>query len=537
MTHICMLTKNSVVRDARVLRQAHSLAERGHRVSILGFMDANCRDPETKFENGVCIIRSNHRAALDTAIAAYRASRFDGVAKRIVAIQKYFSFGSAFWRAWHSIFNPILILLPIGLLVACFWLAIETPSPALRVGSIVVASIVIVYQSVLREVNIKLNRILAGGFYSFWRATRFEQLFMRGPKALAAKTRQKLADYVSRELLLQNALFLKPNILHCHDLEPLSGAVAAKKKLKIPLVFDAHEIYEDLAQGSPELSAKYRAIILKHQKSVDHFVTINDSIASFYDAKYRLPKPTIIKNATRLHDPVAYDGRMHDAAQLSREQNILLYQGGFAEKRGLRYLVAASAHLRDDWTLVMMGWGRLEPVLRQLGEEAVAASHDQRATPCIAFIPPAPQAELALWSAGGTVGVIPYERVGLNHLYCTPNKLWEYPAAGVPILCTPLVEMRNVIDEHGIGWLLPEGEDSAEAIAAVVNKLQPSQIDKARAACARYMTVEGWHKYEQRLIDLYTRAGFAPPINDVAFDNNGSERLPMLSRPADNKKC
>ncbi len=50
----------------------------------------------------------------------------------------------------------------------------------------------------------------------------------------------------------------------------------------------------------------------------------------------------------------------------------------------------------------------------------------------VRFIPPAPQKELKSWTQGATLGIIPYEGKMLNHWIATPNKLWEYPSAGVP---------------------------------------------------------------------------------------------------------
>jgi glycosyltransferase involved in cell wall biosynthesis len=156
----------------------------------------------------------------------------------------------------------------------------------------------------------------------------------------------------------------------------------------------------------------------------------------------------------------------------------------------------------------MMGWGNIEAELRRIGDEVTAATRDRK-VPAVRFLPGVPQAELALWTADARIGVIPYERCGLNHLYCTPNKLWEYPNAGVPILCSPLVEMSKVIAQYNVGWLLPD-EAAPEAIAAVINNLADGAIEQARSACALYMDQENWSVYEQRLLRLYAGLGGSP---------------------------
>src|SRR5690606_10664221 len=159
-----------------------------------------------------------------------------------------------------------------------------------------------------------------------------------------------------------------------------------------------------------------------------------DSIAAWYAEKYpKLAPAVVVMNATEKAPPFDYDGRLHRAAGLPDGARILLYQGGYASKRGLDYLVRSAEHLPADWTLVMMGWGTLEAHRRGVAAEIEVRTLGQRSPP-VRFVPPAPQTELPLWTAGGTIGVIPYENVGLNHWFCTPNKLWEYPNAGVPVL-------------------------------------------------------------------------------------------------------
>src|SRR5690606_4955224 len=114
-----------------------------------------------------------------------------------------------------------------------------------------------------------------------------------------------------------------------------------------------------------------------------------------------------------------------------------------------------------------------------------------------------PQSELVYWTAGGTVGLIPYENIGLNHLYCTPNKLWEYPAAGVPILCSPLVEMSKTVRVGNVGWLLPNSAEPV-LVAQIINDLTASQLDEAVRACAKFIEIDNWSVYGDRIIKLYT---------------------------------
>ena len=113
---------------------------------------------------------------------------------------------------------------------------------------------------------------------------------------------------------------------------------------------------------------------------------------------------------------------------------------------------------------MFMGWGKLENDIREYVD---AQSDRPEGRKRVAMVPSAPHDELLTWTAGATLGTIPYENTGLNHLYCSPNKLWEYPAAGVPILASDMPEMKKKIETYGIGLTVDRALDPAEIATAV----------------------------------------------------------------------
>ena len=45
----------------------------------------------------------------------------------------------------------------------------------------------------------------------------------------------------------------------------------------------------------------------------------------------------------------------------------------------------------------------------------------------------------------GELGIIPYQSIDLNSRYCTPNKLFDFIVAGLPILANDLPELRKFV--------------------------------------------------------------------------------------------
>ena len=292
---------------------------------------------------------------------------------------------------------------------------------------------------------------------------------------------------------------LPPDVIHLHDHVSLVLADKLKALYQLPIVWDAHEIYQELAGSDPQRAQANADIIAAKHPFIDYFITINASIARFYQEHYPcMPNPHVVMNASMPAPVPVYDGRLHDAAQLPHEQKIILFQGRFSPHRGLPQLVEAAAALPEEWTLVMMGWGSLEAELR-----ALASLHCRvGSSPTVVFLAGVPQHELQQWSAGASLGVIPYENTSLNHLYCTPNKLWEYPHAGVPVLCSDLIEMAAVIEQYQFGFLLPREFTSAD-IVSVVSGLSPHALATARTNCARFLAANNWSVWERNLLAVY----------------------------------
>lgn len=315
-----------------------------------------------------------------------------------------------------------------------------------------------------------------------------------------------------------------PDIVHIHDHLALSAAKRYKEAFECPLIWDAHEIYEDLASIEDVRAAVNARIIRENVEYVDGFITLNQSIGGFYRENYpQLPPPVLLPNAVERVTQSNYDGRLHQAAGLEGDQRVLLFQGGYSPHRGINALLRASQQLDERWTLVFMGWGKLEDEIRSHAEELAGRAPGR---PRVAMVPSAPHDELLSWTAGAALGTIPYENTGLNHLYCSPNKLWEYPAAGVPILASDMPEMKKKIDEYGIGVTVDRRLDP-QSIADAVNSLTDADLARMKQNCGVYAAAESWQNYEPQLLDLY-RSLNPVPEETTSFLRSAWKRITRL---------
>lgn len=480
---VAVLVHNDVVSDARVRKEVRTLVQAGHEVDVFGLAKpktANSYPPSVEGSKCLQLIEISFPAAelrkrilsvvykivtllsiaLVTSLLIFASNQFllDTVAIALPALMLCFN---EFSRPKSAVSPPtrnLSFLVPvaaiaIGLLLR--WLTEhEHIDWEVLTGAMVLTATL--WFSGLRISDVK-------GYL----AKAFSQ-----PEAKALQIRfHQLASLLQSRVAQRNY-----DVIHCHDIIALiAGAAIKKEHPRTKLVWDAHEIYEDLAQGSPHVGQLNRKLILDRQHLVDGFVTISESFAAFYAHNYRLPKAHVVMNATRGREVATDDGRLRSAAKLDPDRRILLYQGGFARQRGIEILVKAAKDLPEPWSIVAMGWGALDQYLKNAAHKLAQGKPLQKAP--LVVIPPASQEDLASWTAGATIGIIPYENTGKNHLYCTPNKLWEFPNAGVPILATDLVEMGQMIRTWDTGFLLPR-DFSARDIVAFLGSVQDSDIEK-----------------------------------------------------------
>ncbi|MGC4026171.1 MAG: glycosyltransferase family 4 protein [Mesorhizobium sp.] len=499
---IAVLVHNDVVRDARVRKEVRTLADAGYQVDVYGITSDKSAPAIQQFEGAsLRLLRTQRKNRLKlwlrwtilvTAGLLFGAltvlAFMDG---EISAIARWFMF----------LMVPIILLVLNGFRRGAF-----ADERARRLFSMLLGcaasavSLVLCARGYLPWyegiAQIVLQWLIAGSGVSY----RHINTVVAPLKAFARRKVTLRARHAELAKLLYGAVKKKKyDVVHCHD---LIGLIAGRQlKIDLPetvLIWDAHEIYE----GTPDVSEEYfkfcREIIINSEAYIDRFITINPSISDFYANNYNLPPASVVMNATIYEAPAFDDGRLHAATGLPREQKILLFQGGFANYRGLSQLMRAAPLLPEDWSIVAMGWGALQQELEQVARACMTPDRP----PALVIIPPAPQTELAAWTAGATIGIIPYENVCPNHLYCTPNKIWEFPNAGVPILATDVVEMGAIIREWQTGFLLKRDFTEWD-IVRFLHRTSDEAIAIAKGNCDKFAREFGWSRFAPVLIDLY----------------------------------
>ena len=199
------------------------------------------------------------------------------------------------------------------------------------------------------------------------------------------------------------------------------------------------------------------------------------------------------------------------AAGIAADRPVVLYTGGFLHDRGLELLAdaflepplqggadAGGAGTGPGAALVFLGFGPLEGELRR-------RAADPRWAGRLFVLPPVEPGLLLDWTRGGDVGVIAFLPVNRNNELASPNKLFEYLMAGVPVVASDLPVMAAIVRETGTGATFRPGHarSLAEALAGIL-ALGPVERAALRTRCraaaeARYH----WEREAARLVAAY----------------------------------
>jgi len=261
----------------------------------------------------------------------------------------------------------------------------------------------------------------------------------------------------------------QPDLVHAHEASSLPIARAIQKATKARLIYDAHELYRDKAGLSPVLRKSLGWMETRILKSCDGIIACNVPRAEIMRDEYGAPfLPTVIPNMTR-HRTFTPSTILQDMTGSSKLgiSKLVLYQGAIIPGRGLEILPRALRRLPDNFGIVIMGGGEPD-YINGLGDLANGLEVADR----FFVLPPVSQSKLFPYTCSADVGIVIYQNTCRNNYYCAPNKLYEYSAAGTPMVGADLPTIRQFIDGESVGSLFdPEShEDLARAILEVCDK-------------------------------------------------------------------
>ena len=170
-------------------------------------------------------------------------------------------------------------------------------------------------------------------------------------------------------------------------------------------------------------------------------------------------------------------------------KRIVLYTGHFYEWKGTDTLLEAAQFVSPDVQIVFMGAAEEElENLRYKGKN-------------IHIVPYQPFELVPGFLKSADVLVLPNSgKHAISREHASPLKLFEYMAAGVPIVASDVPSIREILDDSSAFWFTPDDAEScARAISYVLSHEVEARekISRARAIVEKYT----WHARAQAILE------------------------------------
>jgi glycosyltransferase involved in cell wall biosynthesis len=128
---------------------------------------------------------------------------------------------------------------------------------------------------------------------------------------------------------------------------------------------------------------------------------------------------------------------------------------------------------------------------------------------------------LAAYYHHADVGLLPFQDT--SHIRITlANKLFDYMAAGLPVVAVDVPPMRRIVEETGAGVLYPS-RDTAALARAIVGMLRDPSSRATFGARGRRAVVTKycWREDEKRLVAAVGRGPHTPRAISIARRQSG----------------
>ncbi len=271
---------------------------------------------------------------------------------------------------------------------------------------------------------------------------------------------------------------------------------------RLPVVYEVHELFStrprDNRSLEPErlrgVAARTRRLERSVLAQADLLLPLTRCCADLLGQEFGVPpsRMAVVPDGT-----APPSGPLPARDPASRE---VVYAGQLYPWKGVDTLLLALAKLDNVHLTVFGGLGPAngpDPDLQACRALARRVGVEARVD-FAGFIPPA---EVRPRLAGAAAAVLPLPELLMSRYFTSPLKLFDYMAAGVPIVASDLPALREVLVDGENALLVPPG--GPRALAHAISRLlaDPLLADRLRGRAFQDVRAYTWDRRAERIIE------------------------------------
>jgi glycosyltransferase involved in cell wall biosynthesis len=308
-----------------------------------------------------------------------------------------------------------------------------------------------------------------------------------GDIALRLKENLSADCYISLLPLGLPAAFLLRNsnggVVVCDAVENIE---ADKRSLKPNCPPSALEIINHAAYG-----AMYEC---------DKIITVSDALG---ETLRRFNRPCLVLKNYRQHEDIKPSDYLHNTCRLSDRDVVLFTSGNIVI--GFEPILKALSLLPKNYQLVALA--RIKPASYEKEIQVVIDKCDLRGQ--VHFLPFVDYRLLASVAAEADIGLIASDINNPNAAVGLPNRLFDYLAAGLPVIGPAMPDVKKLIEENGFGRIVhPISPENWKDAILAISKDMPLYKQNAQRAKEKLT----WEMQEKAFYDFIGRPGIVTMI-------------------------
>ncbi len=289
-------------------------------------------------------------------------------------------------------------------------------------------------------------------------------------------------------------LLNRSDVFWSNDLDTLLPNYLVAKWKKKPLVYDSHELFTEAPEliHRPKVKRFWELLESKMVPKLKHMITVNQSIATIFEEKYRV-KPIVVRNV-----PFSLNGSFpitKEELTIPAHKKVVIVQGsGLNVDRGLEEAVEAFQFI-EGAVFLIVGNGDVVPLVKEKVKKLQLEE-------IVLFLDKRPYSELMRITQLADIGLAIDKPVSLNYELALPNKLFDYIQAETAIICSPLKEIKAIVEKYQIGLVIEETtpKQIADAIQYLIDN--PEKLGEFKTNCIAAKQIENWENEKTKLESL-----------------------------------